>query len=102
MKARIRYDFGYGRVGVGVCSRDEQAVTPFGDRSSDGRDLGRCLALAEDDLGKALSGRAIVIDLREPEVFERRTMDVGGTSFRFGGIETAFTYSFEEPPQRSD
>ena len=46
-------------------------MASFDDSRGDGGNLRRCLAQSEDDLGKALTRGAVVIDLGEPEVGER-------------------------------
>ena len=43
-------------------------MVAFGDGGGDGRDLAGRLAQPEDDLGKALAGRPVMVDLGEPEV----------------------------------
>ena len=48
----------------------DQQVVPGGNHAPGDRgDLGRSLALAEDDFGKALSCFSVVIDAGEPQVF---------------------------------
>ena len=71
MKHGVRHLLADGLVGVGVGPGDEQAVAGADDALGDCRDLVGRLALAEDDLGEALAGGALVIDPGEPEVFER-------------------------------
>jgi hypothetical protein len=58
-----------------VCSRHEQTVSLSHDRFGDARDLVGRLALAEDDLGKAGAGGALVVDARKAEVFDARRLE---------------------------
>jgi hypothetical protein len=56
---------------VGTRARDEKRRTTTNDFLSDRCNLSRCLSETEHDLWKALPYRAMVIDFRETEVFER-------------------------------
>lgn len=73
--------------------------------SCDGsRQLGNlfgCLPLTEDDLGKTLADGSIVIESREPEVFDAFSVD-GGTepSLGFLGGKVTGANGVEERPER--
>jgi hypothetical protein len=54
----------------------------------------------ENDFGKTLPHRAVMIDAREADVFERPIPDLGEESrMRVVDAETAFANSIEERPQ---
>jgi hypothetical protein len=55
-----------------IRARDEQAMATRDDSLSDSGNLLRGLSWAKDDLGESLTQASMVIDTREPEVFERR------------------------------
>ena len=104
VKSRIRYDFRYFRIGGGVCPRDEQVVTAVNDGSGNEGNLLGGFALTKDNLRKPLADRAIMIDAREAEIFERvaDSRQPARAAFRICGIETSLTDGVEERPQRID
>ena len=71
VEGRIRYDFRYGLKRGGVRARDEQAVAALDDGSGDTRNLGGRLPLSKHHFRKPLAGRAMMVDLGKPQVFDR-------------------------------
>jgi hypothetical protein len=55
---------------IGPCH--EERIAPIHDARGDGRDLGRTFAYAENDLWKALTQGAMVVDSGKAQVFERK------------------------------
>ena len=103
MKPRIRYDFRYVGVGGSVCPRDEQAVTAADDGLGDEGHLFGGLALTKHDLGKPLAVSAVVVDAREPQVFEglaTRLGEISGAPLGRRRIETPLAHGLKERAKR--
>ena len=102
VKAHIRYDFRYFNVSYGVRPRDQQAVTAVNDGFRDEGNLLGGLALAKHNLRKALSGRAVVVDPRESQVFERPIgrCQIFGAACRVGRIEPSFPHRVKQRSER--
>jgi len=103
VKPDIRYDFRYFSVGYSIGPRDQQAVTAVDDGSRDAGNLFGGLALTKHDLGEALADGAVVIDPREPQIFERLTIrpcQIFGAPLGVDRIEPAITDGVEERAKR--
>ena len=61
----------HGLVSFGCRAGDEQGVAGRGDPPGDGGDLGRGLALAEDDFREALAGIPLMVDPGEAQILVR-------------------------------
>ena len=72
-------------------------MTAADDRLGDARDLCRGLPLAEDDLGEALTNRAVMVDPGEAEVLERIGGQLSeGLALGIGRIEPAVADRLEQ------
>ena len=81
-----------GFVGPG----DQEGVAPADDLGGNCRNLGRCLAQSEDDFGKALPHRPMVVDLCKPKVLKglvpKRAQELGVS---LGGVGPALADLFQ-------
>jgi hypothetical protein len=103
VKAYIWHDLRYRVMRGLIRPGDEQGVAALDDRFGDAGDLRRRLAEAEDDFGKPLPGRSMVVDASEAEVFERILPEVlDRATLGVGGIEAAVSNRREERPKRSE
>jgi hypothetical protein len=66
---RRRHGFEHRAGGLGLQPRDQQAVRATEQRLGNGHDLGGALTLPQDDFRHPIPERAVMVDLREADIF---------------------------------
>jgi len=101
MELRVWYDLRNWFKGCRVSPGDQETMPASDYRLGDRCDLGRGLALAEHDLGKALPRHAMVVDAGEAEIFgELERQPLLGPPLGVSGLEAAVANGIEERTQR--